>query len=93
MCAKVFHLQGEPHQKYLIFLLFHSVPLTIGISTVSAGWISPLSFHCFYVYENLFGIMGMYILDKRMIVKRSARQIGEVKLVLKLQFNSFLYVG
>lgn len=34
--------------------------------------------------------MGMYILDMRVLVKRSARQIRDV---LKFQFNLFLYVG
>lgn len=37
--------------------------------------------------------MSMYVLDKRVIVKRSARQIRKVKLVPKFHFNFFLYVG
>lgn len=77
----------------LLSFSFVLCQLTIGISTVSAGWISLLPFYGLYIYESLLGIMGMYVLDKRIIVKGSARQIREVKLVLKLQFNSSLYVG
>lgn len=33
--------------------------------------------------------MGMYVLDKRLMVKTSARQIRAVKLVPKFQFNFF----
>lgn len=48
-------------------------------------------FYCLYVYKSLFGIMGIYVLVMRIIVKRSARQIREVKLALKLQLNSFFF--
>lgn len=95
MCAKFFPSTCRVKLIKSILLSFSFVlcQLTIDISTVSAGWISPLPFYCLYVYEILFGIMGMNVLEKTIKRKRSARQIREVKLVLKFQFNSFLYVG